>query len=53
MTSDAPFGLENEDEGAPEAAKYPNAAAKRARTELDALFVLDKDPDSQDEESDH
>jgi hypothetical protein len=46
---DALFGIEDEDRGTSKA--DPKAAARRARQELDALFDLDKDTDSQDNES--
>lgn len=46
---DALFGLENEHSGASQA--DPKAIARRARQELDSLFDLDKDADSQDNES--
>jgi hypothetical protein len=43
---DALFGLGGEDAGASKAKADPKAAAKRAREELDALFDLEKGPDS-------
>lgn len=46
---DALFGIEDEDATVPK--PEPRAAARRAREELDRLFDLGKDADSQDNES--